>query len=260
MNEYDKNKLCRERFTVIGGDQRSLVTAEELYKAGYEVTLFGFEAATKCEKALHRAETLQEAIHCADNIILPLPCSMNGSAVNTPLYDGTVLLQDILAHVNKGQRILGGKLDKVFCAELETKGIPYYDYVQREEFSVLNAIPTAEGAIEIALHELPVTLHGTNALIIGFGRIGKALSAALKGMGACVTVSARRHSDLAWIKAYGYTPLSYSRFNEQIDNFQVIFNTVPHLVLDRKALQLIAKNCLIIDLASMPGGADAAIG
>ncbi|MBR5236235.1 MAG: dipicolinate synthase subunit DpsA [Clostridia bacterium] len=260
MNEYDKNKPRRERFSVIGGDQRSLVTAEQLYKFGYEVTLFGFDDKVKCNETLHRAKTLQDAIHCADNIILPLPCSINGSDVNTPLYDGTILLQDILVHVNKKQRILGGKLDKVFCAELETKGISYNDYTKREEFSVLNAIPTAEGAIEIALHELPVTLNGTHALVIGFGRIGKALSAALKGMGTIVTVSARRHSDLAWIKSYGYTPLSYNNFNEQLNKFHVIFNTVPQLILDRKALQSISKNCLIIDLASMPGGADDTIG
>ena len=41
-----------------------------------------------------------------------------------------------------------------------------------EELALLNAIPTAEGAIQKAMELSMVTLHGSNALIFGLGRCG----------------------------------------------------------------------------------------
>ncbi|MGE5328655.1 MAG: NAD(P)-dependent oxidoreductase, partial [Deltaproteobacteria bacterium] len=123
-----------------------------------------------------------------------------------------------------------------------------------EEMSVLNAIPTAEGAIQLALEEMPITLHDSKALVLGYGRIGKVLSKMLHGIGAKVYVAARKYSDLAWIEANGYTPIRMSDFSVWLNEFDVIFNTVPHVILDAKELQNIKMNALIVDLASKPGG------
>lgn len=38
---------------------------------------------------------------------------------------------------------------------------------------VANAVPTAEGAVQVAMEELPFTLHSARVLILGFGRVGK---------------------------------------------------------------------------------------
>ena len=48
--------------------------------------------------------------------------------------------------------------------------------------------------------------------------------------------------------------IDYS-FKEKYD-YDLIFNTVPSLVLDRNALRMIAKKAIIFDLASLPGGVD----
>ncbi len=72
-----------------------------------------------------------------------------------------------------------------------------------EELAVANAVPTAEGAIQIALEELPITLHGARALVIGYGRLGKALAQRLDGLGARVTVAARSWEALAWAQSRG---------------------------------------------------------
>ena len=39
---------------------------------------------------------------------------------------------------------------------------------------VANAVPTAEGAVQVAMEELPFTLHSARVLILGFGRVGEA--------------------------------------------------------------------------------------
>lgn len=38
---------------------------------------------------------------------------------------------------------------------------------------VANAVPTGEGAVQVAMEELPFTLHSARVLILGFGRVGK---------------------------------------------------------------------------------------
>ncbi len=243
-------------FSIIGGDNRSVVAAERLCALGLDIHIFGFDADVPFGANIHREKTLADAVKKASYILLPLPCSSGNERLNTPLYEGSILLQDIASLITAEQMVFAGKMDPWLKDALQERHIACFDYADREEFAVLNAIPTAEGAVEIALRELSCTLNGSECLVIGFGRISKALSHCLRGMGARVTTSARRHSDLAWITSYGYTPIHTNAIKEQINKYQIIFNTVPVMILDRDILAAADKNCLIIDLASKPGGVD----
>jgi dipicolinate synthase subunit A len=91
---------------------------------------------------------------------------------------------------------------------------------------------------------------------LGFGRIGKILARMLLGIGANVTVEARKYQDLAWIKSYGYNGVHLNQLEKVIGNYDVIFNTIPSVILDTEILSKIKKDCLVIDLASKPGGVD----
>ena len=118
----------------------------------------------------------------------------------------------------------------------------------------MNAIPTAEGAIQIAMEKSIKTLHNSNALVLGFGRIGKILSKMLNGIGANVFCEARKNSDLAKIKSYRYNEIDLVNLKTYLNKFDYIFNTIPHIILDKEELDIIKKDCIIIDLASYPGG------
>ena len=122
--------------------------------------------------------------------------------------------------------------------------------------NVLNAVPTAEGAVQIAMEELATTIFGQKILITGFGRITKVLVKILVGLGADVTVAARKYSDISWAEIYGCKGIHISQLNENISEFNAIFNTVPALIFDKNALVSVKKDALIIDLASKPGGVD----
>ncbi len=252
----NNNTTTGDSFAIIGGDCRSIATANQLDALGLEVKVFAFDNAYKFSGSVVRTGSLEETIAGAKYIVLPLPCSVNNEALHTPLYEHTVLIRDLLANLDTQKTIFAGKLNKLFRAELEVQNIPYFDYAEREEFAVLNAIPTAEGALEIAMRELPVTLNNASCLVLGFGRIAKVLAHRLHGLGAHVTVAARRHSDLAWIAGYGYEALPIKELKTKTQKMQVVFNTVPHVILDRETLITLPKDCLIIDLASKPGGAD----
>jgi dipicolinate synthase subunit A len=121
---------------------------------------------------------------------------------------------------------------------------------------IANTIPTAEGAIQIAMEELPITLHRSKALVIGFGRIGKILAHRLSGLGMRVSVSARRYADLAWIEAYGYGVEHTEELDGWLCGYDLVINTVPAQVLTEHRLKELKEGCVVIDLASKPGGAD----
>ena len=119
-----------------------------------------------------------------------------------------------------------------------------------------NAVPTAEGAIEIAIAETPFTIHGSKSLVLGYGKIGKILSKDLYALGAQTYVEARKYADLAMIEGHGYEPLPLDNLKDHIHEFDIIFNTIPSLILDDEILTKVKKDALIIDLASKPGGID----
>lgn len=110
--------------------------------------------------------------------------------------------------------------------------------------------------MELAFAELPITLAASRCLVVGYGRIGKILSRLLQSLGAEVTVSARKCSDLAWISVFGMKPVKTEELSAVIGDYDIIFNTVPAMVLNEGILKRVDPKTLIIDLASKPGGVD----
>lgn len=106
------------------------------------------------------------------------------------------------------------------------------------------------------MEELPTTIYGLNVLITGFGRITKVMVKALIGLGANVFITARKYSDLAWARIYGCTAIHISEFDEYLPKIDLLYNTVPAVILDSKKLSMLKDGCLVIDLASKPGGVD----
>ncbi|MHC1694393.1 MAG: dipicolinate synthase subunit DpsA [Eubacteriales bacterium] len=240
---------------VIGGDKRQIVMAEELAKDGYEVAVYGFDNCDGLENVT-RCTDLICAVRQADLMILPLPYSHDKIHINAPLSGCEIHLEEFFRIVSMSRRkeICGGKFDETAFSYAEQYDVALHDYYEREELTILNAIPTAESAISIAIQEMPIILDGSSALVTGFGRIGKLLSMKLKALGCKVTVAARKKEDFAWIQAYGCKSVSYEQLDGILPDCDVIFNTVPHLILDDQRLEKVGKNSVIIDLASKPGG------
>jgi len=240
-------------FAVIGGDLRNLKLAEHLAEDGHKVKLFGFKNIEISPKVTDEV-SLEEAMKDSDVVVGPIPCSKDEQTINCTFYNLKIYLDDILRLMSKEQIFVAGFLSESIIHLMQNYDLQCHDILKREEMAVLNAIPTAEGAIQIALEEMPITLHNSKALVLGYGRIGKVLSKMLHGIGAKVHVAARKYQDLAQIEAMGYIPIRMPEVSTYLNTFDVIFNTVPHVIIDSKELQGIRKDSLIIDLASKPGG------
>ena len=237
---------------IIGGDKRQLYCARAFVDDGLKVMLGGFDKI-KSECDIKVASVFDTAL-LSDIIILPLPCVKKGR-LNAPFSGDEIYFSDEFTTVLKDKKIFCSMTDTLIemMPQLDSKLL--YDYSTREEFAIQNAISTAEGALEIAMREYEGTINNSKILVCGYGRIGKALSSMLSSLNADVTVSARKKSDLAWIKASGLIAVETSLV-DTLESFDIVFNTVPALVLDSKALSHIAKNAVVIDLASYPGGVD----
>ena len=237
-------------FGVIGGDERQIAMAKSISNDGYNVYISGFEKYNDIS-----SNNLDYTILKSECIILPLPVTKDNITINAPFSDTNIILNDGLAKKMKNKKVFCGMSSKLYKTSDVWKSVDIYDYYNREDYAIKNAVPTAEGAIAIAMSEYSGTINGSRCLITGFGRIGKVLAGMLKGLGACVTVSARKQSDLAWIEILGYNPIKTSNIYKT-NGYDLIFNTIPYMIFDSHTLALSATDSIVIDLASLPGGVD----
>lgn len=247
--------MSARKFTVIGGDLRNVKLANLLLADGNSVNIYGFKNAG-FELGIPESEDLQKAIDDSDIVIGPLPCSNDNETVNAPFHPEKININEVFKIMKKNQLFIAGRISDKIIHLAGVYNVYCTDILEREEMAVLNAIPTAEGAIQIAMEEMPITLHDCRALILGFGRIGKMLAKMLQGIGVKVFIEARKYSDIAWIKSYSFKPVYINELGDYIGQMDVVFNTVPHIMLDANMLGKLKNDCLVIDLASKPGGVD----
>ncbi len=241
----------KHKIAIIGGDLRIIKLAEMLAKDGNEIYTFGInnvEGTIQCEN-------IKKALQNVEIVIGPIPFSSNGTTINMPFSDKSLSIRELMHAVNAKILIAGGIAPEVY--ELANdEYIEIIDIMKREELAVLNTIATAEGTIQVAIENTNKILHGSKVLILGFGRIGKVLARKLSGLSVQVTCAARKDEDLAWIEAYGHKSTNINNIGENLKQYDIIINTVPHMVLTEERLQYVKKDALLIDLASNPGGID----
>ena len=272
--------------SVIGGDLRMIRLMEMYMEDGVQVFSFGHEKYFNnktIDKNLKICNNLEEVISNSNIIISGMPLSKDKQTVNAPFSDNIVRLEELKNILMEEQKNVlkkdQNKLEKIqdeldkatenfaenrkIVKKFIAGGIPkdFYateivnvDLLECEKLTILNAIPTVEGTIRIVIEEREDTIFDSNVLICGYGRIGKILCDKFKDLGANVYCVARREADLAWIREEKCIPLTYKEIEKYGNKFDIIINTVPSLVIDKKELDCLKNNVLIVDVASNPGG------
>lgn len=243
-------------FAVIGGDLRQIHLAGLLAARGRQVLAVGFDRDVEIPSGVTPLQSAADAAARSDCVVLPLPYSVDGTTVNAPFARSPLPLREIWSAARQGQLVTGGRLDASALEAARAHRFRAVDYYKQEELEILNGVPTAEGAIQIAMEELPVTIHGTRCLVLGYGRVGRYLAHDLHALGADLSVCARSHTDLAWVRAMGARGIHIADLKTHIGEFEAVFNTVPAVLLTEELLSRLRKDCLVIDLASKPGGVD----
>lgn len=255
------------KLALLGGDVRQLSVAHRLCEEFAYVRMWGMDGGNGEIGDAVICRELDTAVKNCDAIILPLPASSDGVRISCPLSPELppVRLQTLLddkLYDGKNPLILGGRLTPAFKEAAKKAGFKAIDYYENELLQIKNALPTAEGALELAMRNLNKTVHSSKSAVIGYGRISKALSRMLLAMKSEVTVAARKPSDLAYAELDGCKTLKItyeegkSSLGALCSGYDIIFNTVPYWVFERDVIAKMDKSTLIIDLASAPGGFD----
>ena len=224
---------------------------------GFEVYTYGLEKSSQIADnfSIAKCDTLNKCVESSDIIISSMPFTNDDIYIKESFSNEKVKIEELTRYL-KEKTFIAGNIPEKFYELIQHKNIKVIDLMKNEELAILNSISTVEGAIKIAIEETNETIHGSNILILGFGRIGKILAKTLSGMGANVFCEARKMEDLAWITTYGYNKIPLKNLSENLSKFDIIFNTIPNIILDAEKLKLIKKSTLIIDLASKPGGVE----
>jgi dipicolinate synthase subunit A len=239
---------------IFGGDKRQVYMALEFLQKGYSVYTYRTAEPIDHENCI-KMHTLNELFDKCNLLIGPIPLTRD--LVSVASTNASELTAPNLANLlTKEHFLIGGIIPSALAGICKDKGIPYYDLMKNEKITILNAIATAEGSILEAIQSSEQNLHGSNCLVLGYGRCAKILAGKLKGLDAKVTVAARSEEALAYAQAAGLQVVFLSDIKPLLSSYDFIFNTIPSLVLDKSCLELVKWNVTIIDIASAPGGVD----
>jgi dipicolinate synthase subunit A len=251
MNNMDQKSLA-----ILGGDDRELILIRELIKKGYYIQVFGFPAHL-LPRGTAVYSTIAEATSKVDTIILPMPGINQNGLLHTKYTETkvTVSMQDF-AQIPEGTRVFVGKASQYLTQLANMVGFKIIEVGNLDEIAIPNSIPTAEGAIQLAMEKLPITIHSSQTFIIGFGRVAETLAWMLKGLGAHITVVARNPVQLAKCRVLGYRAEELINLKMIVGEANLLFNTVPAMVIKKDILAHMNRETIIIDLASSPGGTE----
>lgn len=247
-------------FFIIGGDFRNFILAQSLAKDGNKVSIYGFEKLK--ENFDEKIDLIKEAnldkIKNSDIIIGPIPFSRDDVTINMTYSDKKISISEI-EDLLKNKAVFVGNINNKLKEDWESKNIKVIDIMQKEEFVVLNVIPTVEATIEIILkNNQNKIINGMEFLIMGFGRIGKVLAHKLQGLVKNCTCLVTNEVEKAWTIAYGYKNVDLNYIKNKPSNlskYDIIINTIPQILL-KEELRNVNKETLLIDLASKPYGID----
>ena len=242
--------MNKTTFLCAGGDARQIYMSQSLSEYGRVYTYGINEYSGKTV----RLEYLSDIPEKADILVLPL---MKNELTQIDCNEkGIADCSAFVPYLKKNAIVTGGRLSTKQIEYFSALGFDVTDYFKREELVIRNCIPTAEGALQLAMQELATTIYNSKVLVIGYGRVGKACGKLFDAIGAKTVCTARKISALAEAENAGLEAFDINELYGHIDSFDLIINTVPAMVLDEGLLKAVAKDTLIIDLASMPGGVD----
>ncbi len=216
-------------FCVVGADARQQAAAAALRAAGCTVLGPG-------------------AVGYADAILLP----MGAGTEQADQAD----LERLLRAARPGTLVLGGRVGAALRQAAAAAGLELVDYFLRPELACLNAVPTAEGCLALLMRLRERTVWESPFLVLGYGRIGRAVAGRLGLLGGRVTVAARSAEQRAAARCAGHHAAPLAGLERLLPGFDAVVNTVPAPVLGEAQLRQLPPGALIIDLASRPGGTD----
>lgn len=221
-------------YAVVGGDARFAYLTRMLMSAGWDARAVDGDSSevpgVPCAGA--------DALAGARNVVM-----------NWPIPEGEALLE----RLEPGCRVY---LCGPGAPESAPEGIECVNLWRDERLLLENAWLTAEGAIASAMRASRASIRDCHCLVVGWGRIGRALTEMLVGLNARVTVASRSPKGRSNAIERGAESVSTYDLAAAMPGKQIVFSTPPSRVLGIDELRRAEPDAMILDLASPPYGVD----
>lgn len=186
-------------------------------------------------------------------IVCCTPFSKDGTYLNCDLYT-SFPIETFINLLKPGQLVFGGNIPKwVIDAGMEND-ISFIDVLKDEDVVWNNAMLTAEGLIAKIILNTDFSLNGSKVLILGFGKCGTNISSRLNALNCKVTIYDHTPKHLSQAASLGYSTLEYELFNEHLNDYDIIINTVPGEIFTDFHMSLMKRSCALFEIASKPYG------
>ena len=243
---------------VIGGDGRYLELIRQLQLIP-DATIFlvGFDQLEQGYIGLKQIDITDLECGQLDAVILPITGVDDEGYVEAVFSDKQIQLnREWFAHLKPSTLVFTGIANTYLSDVARDANVLLVPLLNRDDVAIYNSIPTAEGTIMMAIEHTDYTIHSSRIFVVGFGRVGNTVSHKFSAFGAHVSVSARDTSDLARITEMGLKAIPLEKLHAYTHACDLLVNTIPAPVIDKKTIQNLPSHGIIIDLASKPGGTD----
>ena len=161
MKEADRvANLSGLSLCVFGGDRREVELVSGLIDSGARVSCFGTPTEGLRSEAVI-ASSARDACAGADAVILPLSgtdMSGNVKITSRPVS----VTRELLATADPTAMVFSGVVRPCLAADCAALGLRVVNMGEDDELAILNSIPSAEGAILMAMQATPFTIHNSN--------------------------------------------------------------------------------------------------
>jgi len=249
--------LTGVRIVLAGGDARQLEIIRLLAERDATITIAGFDGVELSFSGASHAEWSPEILANADALLLPAVGTEDDGTIPAVFAKRELKLADEhLAALPGSAKIYTGMAKPYLRKLCDKHHKELIELFERDDVAIYNSIPTAEGAVMLAIQNTDFTIHGSNCVVLGFGRTGMTLARTLKGLGAKVKTGVRREETFARAYEMGFEPFYIADLAREAGNIDLLFNTIPTMIVTAQVIAQLPLRACIIDLASKPGGTD----
>jgi dipicolinate synthase subunit A len=249
--------LTGVQIVLAGGDARQLEVIRRLTELDAAVTISGFDRLDTPFPGVVKAEWPPDVLAEADALVLPAVGTDDDGTISAIFGDLELKLTDAhLSALPKHCKIYTGMAKPYLRRLCEKHHIELVELFERDDVAIYNSIPTAEGAVMMAMQNTDITIHGSSCIILGLGRTGLTLARTLHGLGAKIKAGVRREDSFARAFEMGFEPFYMPDLARESGNVDLIFNTIPTMIVTAQVIAQLPLRACIIDLASKPGGTD----
>ncbi|MDB4867800.1 MAG: dpsA [Cohnella sp.] len=249
--------LTGVQVVLAGGDARQLEVIRRLTELDAAVTITGFDRLDTPFTGVFKADWSPDILTEADALLLPAVGTDDEGIISAIFTDRELKVTDAhLAALPKKCKIYTGMATPFLKNLCEKHHLELVELFERDDVAIYNSIPTAEGAIMMAIQNTDITIHGSDCMVLGLGRTGLTLARTLQGLGAKIKAGVRREDSFARAFEMGFEPFYMPDLARQAGNIDLLFNTIPTMIVTAQVIAQLPLRACIIDLASKPGGTD----